>query len=143
MLTAFVSLLAFTSAKAQLREVPDEVERAFADQYTGARDIDFKDHLLNVRVHFKLKDDKLIATYTNKGVWKETEKEWMFDHFSEDVKDGFEKSKYAEWNITEAAILYRPKSVELYRIRVVKNEVQKKYLYFNPKGRLLEEGITL
>ncbi|ANE50688.1 hypothetical protein [Flavisolibacter tropicus] len=142
-LTAVVMMLLFTTTKAQLREVPDVVEQAFAKQYAGARDIDFKDHLLNVKVHFNLKDDKMIATYTNKGVWKESEKEWMFDHFSADVKDGFEKSKYANWNITEAAILYRPNNLELYRVRVVKNEVQKKYLVFNPKGRLLEESITL
>jgi uncharacterized protein (DUF952 family) len=143
MLTAFVFMLALTTTKAQIREVPDAVERAFAEQYAGAEDIDFKDHLLNVRVHFKYKGDKMIATYTNKGVWKETEKDKMFDHLSEDVKDGFEKSKYAEWNITEAAVLYRPKDVELYRVRVEKNELQKKYIFFNTKGRLIEESLTL
>jgi hypothetical protein len=143
MLTAFVLMLFFTTTKAQLREVPDEVEQSFTTQYAGAEDIEYKDHLLQVRVHFKQKGDKLMATYTNKGLWKETEKDWTFDQLSDTVKDGFEKSKYADWKVLETKVLYRPNNVELYRVKVEKNEVQKKYLFFNPKGRLLEESITL
>jgi len=39
--------------------------------------------------------------------------------------------------------LYLPGGSEQYRIRVRKSDVQKKYLYFNTKGRLLREAVTL
>jgi len=143
MLTAFVCVLAFTSTKAQIRELPDEVEQVFTAQYAGAQDIEYKDHLLNVKVHFTLKGEKMVATYTNKGLWKETEKVIAFDQLPEDVKDGFQKSKYFDWKVVETKMLYRPYNVELYRVKVEANEIKKKNLLFNPKGRLQDDEITL
>jgi len=143
MLTAFVCLFTFMSTKAQIREVPKEVEQVFTAQYAGAEDIEYKDHLLNVKVHFTLKGEKMVATYTNKGLWKETEKVISFDQLSEDVKDGLQKSKYADWKVVEVKALYRPYNVELFRIKVEKNEIKKKNLLFNTKGRLQDDEITL
>jgi hypothetical protein len=142
MLTAFVCL-SIISTKAQIREVPKEVEHTFTRQYPEAHSATYQDHLLNVRVHFVQNGETFQATYTNKGLWKETEKEITFEQVSADVKDGFEKSKYADWKVVETRALYRPNNVELYRIKVEKNELQKKNLLFNTKGRLIEEGITL
>jgi hypothetical protein len=141
-----VLLTVFTlSASAQLREIPKEVKDRFMSQYPQATDVDYKDQLVKVYVYFTLTGEKLIATYSNKGLWKETEKEWSFDKLSQAVKDGFDKSKYAddEWTVKETAIIYLPGDKEQYRIKVEKNELQKKYLYFNTKGRLLKESITL
>jgi hypothetical protein len=135
-------LLAGTSF-AQIRELPKEVDAAFSKQYPGAEEVEFVDNLINVKVHFVLDDEQYIATYTSKGLWKETEKTWSFDKLSADVKDGFEKCKYADWPVTGAAILYKADKSELYRIKVEKNELLKKYLLFNAKGRLLSESITL
>ena len=84
-----------------------------------------------------------MATYTNKGLWKGTEKDWDFEKLAEEVKDGFEKSKFADWEVSETAVLYLPGGSEQYRLRVRKNDVQKKYLFFNKSGRLLREAITL
>lgn len=143
MLTAFVCLLTLISAKAQIREVPDEVEQVFTAQYAGAENIEYKDHLLTVKVHFTLKGEKMIATYTNKGLWKETEKDLSFEQLPEAVKDGFQKSKYFDWKVVETKALYRPYNVELYRIKVEKNELRRKNLLFNTKGRLQDDEITL
>ena len=85
----------------------------------------------------------MIASYTNKGLWKETQKEWTFDKLPEEVKDGYEKSKYAGREVEETTMLYLPGGAEQYRIKSRKNDVEKKYLFFNPKGRLLRESITL
>ena len=143
MLTAFVCLLAFTSTKAQIREVPREVEQTFIRQYPEAHSATYQDHLLNVRVRFIQDGETMLATYTNKGLWKETEQEITFDQVSEEAKDGFQKSKYAEWNVVETRKVYRPNDVVLYRIKVEKNELQKKNLLFNTKGRLQVDEITL
>ena len=128
---------------AQIREIPKAVEETFSQQYNGASNIDFKDQLVGVDVYFELKGDKMIASYTNKGIWKETEKEWSFDKLSEEVKDGFQKSKYADREVEETTVLYLPGGTEQYRIKAKKSGVDKKYLYFNTKGRLLRTSITL
>jgi hypothetical protein len=139
-----VSLLVLANISfAQIREIPKVVEETFSQQYNGANNIDFKDQLVRVDVYFELKGDKMIASYTNKGIWKETEKEWSFDKLSGEVKDGFQKSKYADREVEETTVFYLPGGTEQYRIKAKKSGVDKKYLYFNTKGRLLRTSITL
>jgi hypothetical protein len=143
LLSTFSFLLILTTATAQLREIPKDVEQAFTIQYKDADSVEYKDQLINVRVHFMQNGQKMIATYSNKGLWKETEKDFTYEQLNEAVKDGFQKSKYAEWKVIDTKVIYRPNNVELYRIRLEKNELQKKNLYFNEKGRLIDDGITI
>lgn len=128
---------------AQIREIPQAVKDAFEHQYPNATDVDYKDQLVKVNVHFILDDENYIATYNNNGSWKGSEKEWDFEKLSDAVKDGFSKSKYADWETKEVSVLYIPGGTVQYRILVKKNDLQKKYLFFNTKGRLLRESITL
>jgi hypothetical protein len=132
-----------TTSFAQIREIPKAVEETFAQQYNGATNVDYKDQLVRVDVHFELEGEKMIASYSNKGKWKETEKEWTFDKLPEEIKDGFQKSKYADREIEETKVIYLPGGSTQYRLKAKKNGVEKKYLYFNTKGRLLRESITL
>ncbi len=135
----FVSGIAFS----QIREIPKIVEETFSNQYQGASNIDFKDQLVRVDVHFVLDGENMIASYTNKGLWKETQKEWSFDKLPEELKTGFEKSKYADREIEETIVLYLPGDILQYRLKAKKSDVEKKYLFFNKSGRLLRESITL
>lgn len=128
---------------AQIREIPKAVEETFSQQYNGASHIDYHDQLVGVNVHFELNGEKYIASYTNKGVWKESEKEWAFDKLPEEVKDGFQKSKYADREVEETKVLYLPGGSEQFRIKAKKNGMEKKYLFFNTKGRLLRDAIAL
>jgi hypothetical protein len=141
-LATVFSLLLFIS-NSQIREIPKEVREAFANQYPHAENIDFKDQLVKINVKFTQDGEKYIATYNNKGIWKGTEKEWEFEKLDDSIKDGFQKSRYADWNIDETAIIYQPGGTNEYRIKVSKSDLQKKYLYFNTKGRLKRESITI
>ena len=138
-----VLTIATLTSFSQVREIPKAVRETFSNQYPEATNTDFRDQLVAVFVDFELEGEKYIATYNNKGDWKGTEKDWNFNDLQEDVKDGFEKSKFADWDVMETKIMYLPGGSEQYRMRVKKSEVQKKYLYFNGKGRLLREAITL
>ena len=131
------------SSFSQIRKIPKIVEETFAQQYNGAANVDFKDQLVRVDVYFELDSQKMIASYTNKGIWKETEKEWTFDKLPEEVKDGFKKSKYADREVEETKVLYLPGGTEQYRVKARKSGVEKKYLFFNTKGRLLRTAVTL
>lgn len=128
---------------AQIREIPKAVEETFTQQYNGAANIDYKDQLVRVDVYFELKGEKMIASYSNNGIWKGTEKEWDFDKLSVEIKDGFQKSKYADREVEETTVLYLPGGTQQYRIKAKKSGVEKKYLFFNTKGRLLRTSITL
>jgi len=140
----FMALALFaTSSFAQIRDIPKEVMDNFEAQYPTAEKAEFKDNLVNVQVSFILDGEAMLATYSNKGIWKNTEKEWSYDKLSDDIKTGFEKSKYAEWKVVETKIVYQPGGTERYRIKAEKNDVNKRNLYFNKSGRLTDEDITL
>lgn len=140
-LTIAVSQFSF----AQLREIPQAVKEAFSAQYAGAESPEYLDKVVNVQVHFAEEGFKKVATYNNKGMWRETEQEWNYEKLNDDVKDGFAKSKYSgdAWEIADTKIITRPGNKTLYRIKVQKNDVQKKYLFFNEAGKLVTESITL
>jgi hypothetical protein len=129
---------------AQVRKIPAQVTDAFAKQYPNASKIEYEDNLLNVHVHFILDSLKWIAKYENDGAWKETEKQFSFDLLPADVEDGFQKSKYSRgWKVIETSIIYMPKDETRYRIKVEKGDVQKKYLFFDEKGSLIRDALTI
>ena len=128
---------------AQVRDVPEAVKETFSSQYPGAENVTFEDNLISVQVHFQMNGEKMVAAYNNKGRWKDTEKDWSFDQLPEAVKDGFQKSKYADWKVSEVKMLYRPGGSDRYRIKVEKNDIQKKNVFFNKAGRLVDDSITV
>jgi hypothetical protein len=70
-------------------------------------------------------------------------KDWTFDKLPEDVKQGFQKSKFADREVSDVKKLYLPGNVIQYRLKAEKNDVEKKYLFFNGDGRLLRSSVTL
>jgi len=143
-LTGMIILLcAGIPAFSQLRKIPKAVEETFANQYREASNIDYKDQLVSVDVHFQLNGDTMVASYSNKGIWKETLKRSSYDELPQEIKDGFKKSKYADREVEAVTIIYLPGDITQYRLKAKKNGVEKKYLFFNTKGRLLRESITL
>jgi hypothetical protein len=128
---------------AQVREIPEAVKETFTKQYPQAENVNYEDNLVSVQVHFQQKNEHFKASYTNKGRWKETEKDWSYDKLPEAVKDGFQKSKFADWKVIDTKIIYRPGGSGRYRIKAEKNDVQKKNLLFNENGRLVDDDITI
>jgi hypothetical protein len=132
------------SSFGQIRKTPAAVSQAFEKQYPNASKVQFEDNLINVQVHFVSDSGKMTAKYNGDGEWKETEREFNYDNLPADVKTGFDKSKYAvDWKVKETAIIYLPGNEIRYRVKVEKNDVQKKYLFFDKNGRLIRDSLTI
>ena len=132
------------SSFAQIRKTPAAVSQAFEKQYPNASKVQYEDNLINVQVHFVSDSGKMTAKYSGDGEWKETEREYVYDDLPADVKTGFDKSKYAvEWKVKETAIIYLPNNEIRYRVKVEKNDLQKKYLFFDKNGRLIKDSLTI
>ena len=139
-----VALIFAISSFAQIRKTPAAVSAAFEKQYPKATKVQYEDNLINVQVHFVLDSAKMVAKYNGDGEWKETEKEFTYDSLAAEVKSGFDKSKYAvEWKVKETSIIYLPSGEMQYRVKVQKNDLQKKYLFFDKSGRLLRDSVTI
>jgi hypothetical protein len=60
----------------------------------------------------------------------------------EDVQEGFERSKYKEWEIKSVSLLETGDS-QTFVLMVQKTALLKKRLYFSYDGQLLKDPITL
>jgi hypothetical protein len=138
-------LLALQAADAQVRKVPAQVTNAFQKQYPTATDASWRDKITNFQVNFKMNNAGYLAKYGNKGEWKETEQPLDATELPAPVKDGFDKSEYAnkDWMAKEYTRIYQPGNVTKYRILVRKNALEKKYLYFDVNGKMIDATTKL
>lgn len=128
---------------AQVTSIPEQAKENFFRQYPDAKNVQWENNVVNVKVRFEQDSNKLNAEYSNKGIWKNTLKDWTYEQLPEDVKEGLKKSKYADREVTDVKVLYLPGYVIQYRLRTEKNNVEKKYLFFNTAGRLIRTSVTL
>jgi putative PepSY-like beta-lactamase-inhibitor len=130
-------------ADAQLRKIPAAVTDAFAQRYPHAAKVEWKDKLQYFEASFELNGAEISADFSSKGEWQSSERTMDFDDLPNEIKDGFSKSKYADWNknaVSEVQELGKPLQ---YKITISKSDLQKKNLFFDANGKLLKDNITL
>jgi hypothetical protein len=142
-LTFSLSLLLVTTASAQLRKVPAVVTEALKTKYPDAQNVSWDDNITNFEATFELDGHQQTASFTKKGVWKRTEKSLREEELPEAVKEGLSKSKYTDWEVQSYKEIIESSGKHQYRLLVKKNDVQKKYLFFNPEGVLTRDAITI
>ncbi|HVM89387.1 MAG TPA: PepSY-like domain-containing protein [Puia sp.] len=138
-----MNTLASLPSFAQLRKIPSEVTGALKEKYPYADNVSWKDKLTAFAASFDIGNQKYEARFNEKGEWKSTEKEIAENDLPEEVKDGFDKSKYADWEKRNIYLIELPHDVIQYRIYIAKNDIRKKNLLFNSDGKLLRDNITI
>jgi hypothetical protein len=141
-LLVLISAIAVPSF-AQFRKVPAEVTEALKSKYPDASNVSWKDKISVFVASFDMDNEKYEARFDDKGNWKSTTKEISKDALPEQVKDGWEKSKYADWDLNAVYSIELPDDAMQYRLQVSKSDIQKKNLLFNSDGKLLKDNITL
>ena len=142
--TVLLSAVSFTQiVNAQIRKIPAEVTNAFSEKYDNAKNVEWKDNLTAFVASFERKGDKYEAKFNKKGEWQSTEKELEISDLPRKVNDGFEKSKYSEWEVKSVYEIELPDDVMQYQVHVAKSDIQQKNLLFNDKGKLLKDNLTL
>ena len=135
--------LSSSAGFAQVTSIPDLAKENFFKQYPDAKNVQWQNDVVNVNARFEQDSNSLNAEYNNKGTWKWTLKDWTFDKLTTDIKEGFSKSKYASRQVLEVKVLYLPGYVIQYRLKVEKNDIEKKFLFFNTEGRLVRTTVAL
>src|SRR5688572_11937876 len=88
-------LVVSSNSYSQVTSVPEQAKENFFKQYPDAKNVQWENDVVNVNARFEQDGSKLNAEYNNKGIWKRTLKDWSFDQLTGDIKEGFNKSKYA------------------------------------------------
>ena len=142
-LTIFFISAGISASFAQVRKIPSEVTEAFKQKYPEATNVEWRDKLSNFSAIFESDNQHYQARFNSKGEWQLTEYEIEESDLPEEVKDGFDKSKYADWEIGTIYKIELSDGSSQYRIETIKNDVRKKNLYFNSEGRLVKDKITI
>ena len=138
-----ITVLASTNTFAQIRKIPAEVTNAFQEKYPEAKSVEWRDKLSSFTASFQIDGTSYVAQFSNKGKWENTEEGIDSDELPEEVKTGFDKSRYADWNMGQTTKIELPGDEFQYKIEVSKGDIKKRNLYFNSEGRLLKDKITL
>lgn len=140
----FIALtLLSLNVNAQVTTIPEQAKESFFKQYPDAKNVKWENNVVNVNVRFEQDSSIMNAEYSNKGIWKNTLKDWSYDKLPEDVKQGYNKSKFTGREVTDVKMLYLPGYVIQYRLKVEKSGLEKKYLFFSTEGRLMRSSVTL
>jgi len=143
--TAAVMLLSatFTHTQAQIRKIPAEVTEAFKAKYPNTKNAEWQDKITSFQVNYEMDDVKYQSKFSNKGEWIQTEKMMDEAALPPEVKDGYNKSKFTDWELKSVTWVQSRENGVQYRLYIRKNGLEKKYLYFDKGGRLVKDAITI
>jgi hypothetical protein len=142
-ITLVLSFFISTSSFAQLRKIPAEVTTSFTEKFPAATEVEWRDKLSGFTASFSVDSISYIASFNNKGEWESTEQSIEADALPDVVRDGFDKSKYADWNIEDVSQIELPDNEIQFKIVIAKGDIKKRNLYLNSEGRLLKDKLTL
>ena len=138
-----VFVIASVTSFSQVTSIPEQAKENFFRQYPDAKNVQWSNDVVNVNARFEQDSDKFNAEYNNKGIWKRTLKDWSYDKLNDEIKEGFMKSAFAGKQVLDVKVLYLPGYVIQFRLKVEKNNVENKFLFFNTEGRLLRTSVAL
>lgn len=140
---AIVAMALVITTHAQIRKVPATVTDAFKVQFATASQVEWKDRITNFEASFKLNSVNHTAKFTKEGTMIETTGELDFVQLPSKVKDGFNKSKFADWEVKSVISFEETDKPFYYRITVKKNDITKRFLYFDKNGKLVKDTVTI
>jgi hypothetical protein len=127
----------------QTNTAPLTVVNNFASMFPNAKNIEWRNKVSDYQVFFVTDNSKCEAKFSPGGQWISTEKQIKNDSIPVPIKDSIQSGKYADWNIQSIYILNFPDRPDQYHIIVTKNDMPNKILYFNKKGQMLRENLSL
>ena len=92
---------------------------------------------------FSLNGASISANFSSEGQWQNSERVLSYDQLPDEVKDGFKKSRYFDWQKSSVCEIQELGKPLQYRMTVQKPGSQKKSLYFDINGKLLKEILAL
>jgi hypothetical protein len=142
-LSVIAIAMMFTAVHAQIRKIPAEVTEAFRTKYPDTKNVEWKDKITGFQVSYEMNGIQYQSKFSNKGEWLRTEKIIAEETLPAAVKDGYGKSKYTGWELKEVSRIENKDNSIQFRLFVRKSGVEKKYLYFDPEGKLVKDAITI
>lgn len=131
------------ATQAQLRKLPAAVTESFSKKFPTAHHVTWRDKISVFSATFEQEGKAMMAKFNSDGSWVVVEEKLALVDIPPAVRDGLNKSIYADWTLKEAVLVQEPEQENYYRLTVKESTLNKKYLRFNVDGRLIKETRTL
>lgn len=142
-LAAFFMSAIFFTANAQFRDIPSVVTDSFIVRFPKATHVSWKDKVTAFQAEFDQNNEELRVYYSSKGEWLKTERKVEMLKLPSSVKDGFNKSKYAAYSISDITETIDHEKGLLYKVIAArKGSITKRVLYFTDKGQLVKDDMN-
>lgn len=128
-----------TVGDAQAVAAPPGVTSSFAKMFPGVSNVQWRNKMTNFSAWFNDNGAKCEAKFTPAGQWISTEESIQWDSLPTLVRDSLRSCKYADWKGTSAYVLRSSDGMTQYHIVVVKDDLERKLLFFGQNGHLLAE----
>ena len=142
-LASAILLFSMNSSQAQIGKVPSNVTEAFKVKYADTKNVEWKDKVSYYQVNFEMGGEKYESKFNSKGEFLGSEKVIEKEKVPAPVADGFAKSKFSHWEVKSVTWIEKKDASIQYRYFIRKSGVEKKYLTFNDKGKLVKEAVTI
>lgn len=127
----------------QAKTTPLPVTSNFASMFPNAKNIEWRDKVSDYQVFFVTDNSKCEAKYSPAGKWISTEKQIKNDSIPAAIKASLKSGKYTDWTIQSAYELNFSDQPVQYHIRVTKNDMPNKILFFDKSGQMLKENLSM
>lgn len=143
LLLMFCLLLLTVKSISQVKSIPVNVSKAFTAKYPTATQISWLSNTDCYAARFYLRGEPCTAKFAKNGVWLDETQKISYGELGNSVKNGFIQSKFSGWRAREVnSIREKDKEIE-YRILILNNNQEKRYIYFDAKGQIKKEEMTL
>ncbi len=131
------------ASTAQPKSIPPEVLTAFKMKYPMITNVKWVQETNAYAANFYVYGQPCNVKYNRKGEWLEQTKKLSFGDLRDNVKNGFSQSKFGSWYAQEVNTIEEKDKEVQYRILIRNADQQKKYIYFDSKGQLKKEVLTM
>lgn len=116
--------------------VSNEVKRAFTEKYPSAKNVSWENKGGYNVADFRNSNAEASAWFDKNGIWYMTETDLPFNALPQAVKDSFQVSQYATWQIDDVDMLERKDTETVYVIEV-ESQNNERDLYYSTEGILI------
>lgn len=127
---------------AQVVNIPETSKKDFEIRYPEANSIEWTNGLAKYTVRFTVDNATYKAHYYVNGSWHYTEKFMEREELPKPVIDSYEKSRIADWEFISGAYVENKFNEKGYRIEAKKG-IEKKFIYFDEKGKELRSAMGI
>ena len=124
--------------------IPGGVTSSFKTRYPDATHVSWLSNGGNYAARFYSRGEPCTARFNKQGEWLDETKKLSFGDLRNNVRNAFSQSKFASWHAHEVnAIQSKDKKEVEYRILILNDNAEKKYIYYDAKGQLTKQELTL